>query len=454
MNFDDTPQEAAFRGQAKAWIAANAPKQYEEELKKSSLGRTQLKGANMLEVAKAWQKKKADAGWACLQWPKEYGGRGASPIERVIWQQEEGAFGKLSGMFIIGHGMCGPTMMAFAGEDQKRKYLPPLASGEKVWCQLFSEPAGGSDVAGLRTRAEKRGDGWIINGQKIWTSGAHYSDYGILLTRTDPNVAKHKGLTMFFLDMKSAGVEIKANGQAEFNEVYFTDVKIPDTQRLGEVNDGWNVSLTTLMNERMSIGTGVATGFPELFEFCSNLMLEDGPAIDDRNVRSKLANWAVRASGLKYTSMRAISALSKGERPGPENSIGKLVAGSMIQDVAAYALDLQGAAGVLSGPEDAEASGNSRRCCSAHRAPGSRAAPTRSCATSSPSACWDCPETFVWTRTCRSTRYRRGDADKNTTSSLRNGFAVIAGGAARSAASRRMGHGPHGSRRRKRASSP
>jgi alkylation response protein AidB-like acyl-CoA dehydrogenase len=374
MNFDDTPQEAAFRAEAKAWIAANAPKQYEDELKKSSLGRTQLKGANILEVAKAWQKKKADAGWACLHWPREYGGRGATPIERVIWQQEEGAFGKLSGMFIIGHGMCGPTMMAFAGEDQKRKYLPPLASGEKIWCQLFSEPAGGSDVAGLRTRAEKNGDDWIINGQKIWTSGAHYSDYGILLTRTDPNVAKHKGLTMFFLDMKSPGVEIKpikqANGQSDFNEVYFTDVKIPDVQRLGAVNDGWNVSLTTLMNERMSIGAGVSTGFPELFEFCDSLMLEDGPAIDDRNVRSKLANWAVKASGLKYTSMRAISALSKGERPGPENSIGKLVAGSMIQDVAAYALDLQGAAGVLSGPEDAEATGKFQAMLL--RAPGTR----------------------------------------------------------------------------------
>jgi alkylation response protein AidB-like acyl-CoA dehydrogenase len=161
--------------------------------------------------------------------------------------------------------------------------------------------------------------------------------------------------------MKSPGVEIKpikqANGQSEFNEVYFTDVRIPDAQRLGAVNDGWNVSLTTLMNERMSIGASVATGFPELFEFCSNLMLEDGLAIDDRSVRSKLANWAVRASGLKYTSFRAISALSRGERPGPENSIGKLVAGAMIQDVATYALDLQGAAGVLSGPDDTEAMG-------------------------------------------------------------------------------------------------
>ena len=231
MNFDDTPQEAAFRAEAKAWIAANAPKQYEEELKRSSLGRTALNGANVLDVAKAWQKKKADAGWACLHWPKDYGGRGASPIERVIWQQEEGAFGKLSFTFIIGHGMCGPTMMAYAGEEHKRRYLPPLASGEDIWCQLFSEPAGGSDVAGLRTRAEKRGHEWIINGQKIWTSGAHYSDYGILLTRTDATVPKHKGLTMFFLSMKSPGIEIRpikqANGNSDFNEVYFTDVKIP-----------------------------------------------------------------------------------------------------------------------------------------------------------------------------------------------------------------------------------
>ncbi|RZN09564.1 acyl-CoA dehydrogenase [Bradyrhizobium genosp. SA-3] len=374
MNFDDTPQEAEFRATARAWIGANAPKQYEDELRKSSLGRTQLKNANILEVAKAWQKKKADAGWACLHWPKEYGGRGASPIERVIWQQEEGPFGKLSHMFIIGHGMCGPTMMAFAREEHKRTYLPPLASGEKIWCQLFSEPAGGSDVAGLRTRAEKDGEDWVINGQKIWTSGAHYSDYGILLTRTDPTVPKHKGLTMFFLDMKSPGVEVRpikqASGASDFNEVYFTNVRIPDHQRLGEVGDGWNVSLTTLMNERMSIGAGVSTGFPELFEYCSSLMLDDGPAIEDRAVRAKLANWAVKASGLRYTSMRAISALSKGERPGPENSIGKLVAGSMIQDVATYALELQGAAGVVSGPEDAEVAGRFQAMLL--RAPGTR----------------------------------------------------------------------------------
>jgi alkylation response protein AidB-like acyl-CoA dehydrogenase len=361
MNFDDTPQEAAFRAEARQWIDANAPKELETELSKASLGRIKLRKHDIVEVAKAWQKKKSEGGWVCLHWPKEYGGRGATPVERVIWQQEEGVYFKLTSPFQIGEGMCGPTLMTYGSEADKRRYLPKIASGEEIWCQLFSEPAGGSDVAGLRTRAEADGDHWIINGQKIWTSGAHYSDYGILITRTDPNVPKHKGLTMFYIDMKSPGVEVRpikqANGMREFNEVFFTNLRVPDTQRLGAVGDGWNVSLTTLMNERMTIGARLATGFAELFEFCCNLMTEEGLAIDDRATRSKLANWAVKNSGLKYTSMRSISALSKGERPGPENSIGKLVAGSMLQDIAMYAMDVQGANGMLNDPETADAAG-------------------------------------------------------------------------------------------------
>jgi acyl-CoA dehydrogenase len=362
MNFDDTPEEAAFRAVARAWIDANAPKELEAELKQGGFANNGLKSVDPIVVSKAWQKKKAEAGWACLHWPKEYGGRGATPIERVIWGQEEGVFGALGGTFIIGHGMCGPTVMAWGKEEHKRKLLPPLAAGEEIWCQLFSEPAGGSDLAGLRTRAERASDGsgdWIINGQKIWTSGAHYSDYGILITRTDPTVAKHKGLTMFWLSMKTPGIEIRpikqANGQSGFNEVYFTDVRIPDDQRLGEVGQGWTVSLTTLMNERLSIGSGMPTGFAELFDYCLNFETEDGPAIDDRMVRSRLAQYAVKASGLKYTGMRAISALSKGETPGPENSIGKLVAGATMQELAMFALDLQGQAGVMLDPEQAQA---------------------------------------------------------------------------------------------------
>ena len=353
MNFDDTPQEAEFRALARKWIEANRP----DDLMRDLAAADEIKDrdqrtAALVKAAKAWQKKKADAGFACLTWPKEYGGRAATPIQRVIWDQEEGKYGALSGPFAIGQGMCGPTVMAYASEDQKRRYLPPLASGEEVWCQLFSEPAGGSDLAGLRTKAERDGDDWIINGQKIWTTGAHFSDYGILITRTDPTLPKHKGLTMFFLDMKSPGVEVRpikqASGHSGFNEVYFTNVRIPDSQRLGKVNDGWNVSLTTLMNERFSIGARLATGVPEFFDFASSVKMADGTlAIDDKAVRQNLATWAARANGLKYTSYRAISALSRGERPGPENSIGKLVAAPMTQDIAMYALELQGQMGAV-----------------------------------------------------------------------------------------------------------
>ena len=361
MNFDDTPDEAVFRSEARAWIAANAPRDVEADLRASPFGRVVLRNGDIVAASKAYQRKKADAGWACLHWPEAYGGRGASAIERVIWQQEEGVYAKLSSLFIIGHGMCGPTVMAYATEAQKRQLLPPLASGEHIWCQLFSEPVAGSDLAGLRTRAEKRGDEWIINGQKVWTSGAHLSDWAILITRTDPDVPKHKGLTMFFLDMKSPGIEVRpikqANGQAEFNEVWFNDVVIPDAQRLGTVGDGWSVSLTTLMNERLSIGANMPTGFPELFDLCARLTLDGRAAIERSDVKSKLASWATKTNGLKFTAYRAMSAISRGQTPGPENSIGKLVAGSTMQDIATYAMDLTGPAGAARTTEGIDETG-------------------------------------------------------------------------------------------------
>ncbi|MDB5584172.1 MAG: acyl-CoA dehydrogenase family protein [Bradyrhizobium sp.] len=364
MNFDDTPAEAVFRREVRAWIDANAPVHLATELAKASFGHTSVTSEDPILAAKAWQRKKADAGYACLQWPKEYGGAGLGAIERVIWSQEEGLYVALSRLYNISHGMCGPTVMAWGSEEAKRRLLPPLARGESIWCQLFSEPAAGSDLAGLRMRAEKAPDGsgdWIINGQKIWTSLAQHADYGLLLTRTDPDVVKHKGLTMFFLEMRSPGVEIRpirqANGQSSFNEVYFTDVRISDTQRLGMVGQGWEVSLTTLMNERLSIGSGMPTGFPELFAYCLDAKIEGRPAIEDRMVRSRLAQFAVRASGLKYTGMRSITALSRGEVPGPENSIGKLVAGVTMQELAMFALDLQGQAGVLIDPDEADSAG-------------------------------------------------------------------------------------------------
>ncbi len=378
MNFDDTPEEAGFRAKVRAWLDANAPKHLEAQLRNAGFGSSGLTEADPMALSKAWLKKKQAAGYACLHWPKEYGGGGFSPIERVIWSQEEGPYTALNGPFTIGHGMCGPTVMAWASEDQKRQLLPACASGEEIWCQLFSEPAGGSDLAGLRTRAEPAADGsgdWIVNGQKIWTSGAQHSDWGLLISRTDPEVAKHKGLTMFYLSMKAPGIEIRpikqATGDHGFKEVYFTDVRIPDAQRLGNVNQGWEVSLTTLMNERLSIGSGMPTGYPELLAYCMNAEIDGRPAIDDSNVRSRLATYAVRASGLKYTAMRAITALSKGETPGPENSIGKLVAGASMQELSMFAMDLMGQGGVLRTAKDG-ADANGRFQAMAMRSPATR----------------------------------------------------------------------------------
>jgi len=361
MDFDDTPDEAEFRALARRWLDEHAPRRLEAELRQSVFGELVLKREDSLAASRAWQRAKARDGWACLHWPKEFGGRGATPIQRVIWQQEEGVYAQLSLAFIVGHGMCGPTLLAYATPEQKRRYLPPMASGDEIWCQLFSEPAAGSDLAGLITRATRTGPDWVVNGQKIWTSGAQHSDYGILVTRTDPTVPKHQGLTMFFVDMHSPGIQVRpirqANGQSGFNEVYFTDVRIPDEQRLGAVGEGWQVSLTTLMNERLAIGTGMPTGFPQLLEFCRQFVTADGPAIKDRRVRSRLAGWAVKDSGLRYTAMRSITALSQGRPPGPENSIGKLVAGSAMQEIAAFALELQGCAGALGVSESAAAAG-------------------------------------------------------------------------------------------------
>jgi acyl-CoA dehydrogenase len=350
MDFNDTAEEQTFREDVKTWLAANVPTSAE------------LNGLDYIGKAKLWQKRKYDAGWACIRWPEEHGGRGASAIDQVIWNQEEAKFDTPDSVFAIGHGMCGPTMMSWATDDQNKRHLPKLASGEEIWCQLFSEPAGGSDLAALRMRAERDGDDWIINGQKIWTSGAHYSDWGVLVLRTDPSAPKHQGLSYFFIDMKSAGIECKPikqiSGGANFNEVYFTDVRISDSQRLGAVGQGWQVALTTLMNERASIGGGGGgCNFDSVFDLASKVNIDDEPAIKDKNVRSQLATWYAQESGLKFTGYRSITALSRGEIPGPENSIGKLVGAPKQQDMASFALDLLEASGAIWDPELSEAAG-------------------------------------------------------------------------------------------------
>ena len=354
MDFNDTPEEVTFRKEVNDWLNANAT------LKASSAdsGYPGTGEGDALTVAKKWAAKLYDSGWACLHWPKEYGGRSSTPIERVIWGQEASKYRIPGGFFEIGQGMAGPVLMMYATEEQKKRYLPPMAKGEEVWCQLFSEPGAGSDLAGLKTKAVLEGDTWTINGQKIWTSGAHYCDYGILVTRSDPSAQKHKGLTYFFIDMKSPGVECRPikqiSGGANFNEVYFTDVKIPDEQRLGAVGDGWKVALTTLMNERLAVGDASGPDFQEAFNLACEHDLNGELAIKDGYVRDKLADWYCQSSGLKYTKYRNISALSRGETPGPEASITKIVSGNKLQEIANFGMDMMDAAGILR-PDASEA---------------------------------------------------------------------------------------------------
>jgi alkylation response protein AidB-like acyl-CoA dehydrogenase len=344
MDFKDNPEQASFRKNCREWLEKNAKL-------KIGVEKNEFANIDFLQSAKDWQKKKYDAGWAMLHWPREYGGIAASAIERIIWSEEESKFDVPKGRFEIGLGMCGPVMMEYASEEQKARYLPPMAEGKEIWCQLFSEPSAGSDVAGLRSKAVQDGDNWIINGQKVWTSGAHFCDYGILVVRHDPSLAKHKGMTFFFVDMKSKGIDIKPikqiTGGSSFNEVYFNDVVIPDSQRLGEIGDGWKVAITTLMNERLAVGDANGADVEEAFRWAKSQDDSGELLISNKSVRSSIADWYCEANGLKNTKLRTMSALSKGETPGPEASITKIVSANKLQDIGNFGMDSLDMSGML-----------------------------------------------------------------------------------------------------------
>ncbi|NIB42435.1 acyl-CoA dehydrogenase [Pseudomaricurvus alkylphenolicus] len=348
MDFNDTKEEAQFRQQAKQWLEENIV-QFKQEFP-FEVG-DNVTDSQAAELAKAWQKRKFEGGWGCLTWPKAFGGREVSIMEATIFAQEEAKVMPLAGMYIITSGMAVPTIMTHGTEEQCKQLLPSIANGERLWCQLFSEPAAGSDLAGIKTRAVKDGDDWIINGQKVWTTLAHVSDWAILVVRTDPTVAKHKGLTYFVIDMKSPGVEVRpikqASGESEFNEVFLTDVRIPDSQRLDAVGNGWRVAMTTLMNERVAVGGAFSDNVEEILEVARTTPLGQGRAIDDCGVRQSIADWYVKAAGLKNIGLRQLSTLSKGGVPGPEASVSKLVLGIGRQDLAAMSLDILDMAGVL-----------------------------------------------------------------------------------------------------------
>jgi acyl-CoA dehydrogenase len=354
MNFDDTPEEAEFRAKANAFLSEHLETLNPDDITPNMLGEREDKGA--IEWAKQWQATKFDNGWAVLTWPKEYGGQGLGRMENVIFNQEEAKFKTPAGIYGIGHGMLGPTLMTHGTPDQQERYVKEMARGQVVWCQLFSEPAAGSDLAGLRSSAVRDGDDWVLNGQKIWSTGAHYCDWGMIVVRTDPDVPKHDGLTYFIVDMKAKGVEVRPikqiNGATGFNEVFFSDVRVPESQRVGGIGEGWKVSITTLMNERVSIGAGTSGGrIKDIFKLARECRRNGKPAIADGAVRQRLADAFITSKGLQYTGYRILSALSRGGTPGPEGSISKAVGAPFGQQLAAFALELQGAMGGLVDPK-------------------------------------------------------------------------------------------------------
>jgi acyl-CoA dehydrogenase len=353
MDFDDTPEEATFRQKAYDWLSQNAKPLPPDATGPVMLGERE-DDATIAECKK-WQAAKAEGGWACLTWPKEYGGQGLTSMHNVIFKQEEAKFEVPPDVYTITLGMLGPTLMAHGNDEQKAKYLPKMIRGQEIWCQLFSEPAAGSDLAGLRTSATRDGDDWIINGQKIWSTGAHFCDWGMVVTRSDPNAVKHAGLTYFIVDMNAPGVEVRPikqiNGASGFNEVFFTDARVPDSYRIGGEGDGWRVALTTLMNERVAIGAGSSSGrLRDLFALARETERGGKPAIEDSAVRQKLADFYVRSKGLVNTGYRTLSAVSRGATPGPEGSIGKAIGAPMGQEMASFAMELQGAMGAAMEP--------------------------------------------------------------------------------------------------------
>jgi alkylation response protein AidB-like acyl-CoA dehydrogenase len=350
VDFDDTPEEAAFRAEARDWLAQHAPP-FEWP------GPLNMNDPDNVPRGKAWQGELYAGGWAGITWPKEFGGRGGTPPQASIFAQEQGRYRVSAGIFSVGIGMAGPTFIAHASEEQKQRYLDPMLRGEEVWCQLFSEPGAGSDLAGLSTRAERDGDEFVVNGQKVWNSGAHYSDFGILLARTDPEQPKHRGITYFVVDMKTPGVDVRPlrqiTGHAHFNEVFLTDVRIPAENVIGAVNGGWSVAVTTLANERTLIG-----GFNRADRFTSLVDLaRDQQRTNDPLVRDRLANVYIQFEVMKFLGYRVQTAASQGRPPGPESSVLKLALSNQVSRVGDLVLALQGPAGTLGG---ADAAGGGR----------------------------------------------------------------------------------------------
>jgi alkylation response protein AidB-like acyl-CoA dehydrogenase len=349
VDFDDSADEAAFRAQCRTWLDEHAslrPETGRAELWKLLRPRSDEDDRLGIETAKLWQSRKADAGYAGIHWPVEYGGRGLSAIMAGIFKEEEDRYDVPANSFQVGIDMVGPTLIAHGTDAQQRTHLNEVRSGKEVWCQMFSEPEAGSDLAGLQCRADRDGDEFVVNGQKVWSSGSHSADWGILLVRTDREGPKHHGITYLLLDMSTPGVEVRPlrqiDGASHFSEVFFTDVRVPVANVVGEIDDGWRVAMTTLTSERSAIGGGGMVQFREIVLLARQMGVEHDPVI-----RQRLARMHTLFEISRFLGYRVRTAVSRGEVPGAESSVIKLHISRQYEEGGDAFLEMLGAHGML-----------------------------------------------------------------------------------------------------------
>ncbi len=338
MNLRDTPDEAAFRAELRAWIGANLP----DEQRGGRGGEQRFE-----EFGREWSRKLYDAGYAGLTWPKEYGGAAAPYSYQAIFLEEMARAEAPAHIGVIGLGMAGPTIMVHGTEAQKERHLAKILSAEEIWCQGFSEPGAGSDLAAVRTRAVLDGDRFVVNGQKVWSSFAHIADWCILITLSDPDAPRYQGLTYMAVDMRSPGVEVRPllqiTGEAEFNEIFFTDVDVPAENVLGEVGKGWQVAMTTLLHERGTLGFALTAAL----EVNVRKLLALAQGLEDTRLRDRVAREWIELQALRYTNYRSLTTLMKTGIPGPEGSIAKLQWSEANQRLTKLARELLGPDGVV-----------------------------------------------------------------------------------------------------------
>ncbi|MDO8432352.1 MAG: acyl-CoA dehydrogenase family protein [Candidatus Binatus sp.] len=345
MDFKFSAEDEAFRSEFHSWLQANLPKRQEAEHDTDFMREgTAEDWKKRLE----WHQKMHAGGWVGISWPKEYGGRGATLTQQIIYNEELSKVNSPALVNGLGIMLVGPTIIHWGTEEQKQRYVPKILSADELWCQGYSEPGAGSDVAGLQTRAVEEGDYFIINGQKVWTSDAHHADMCILLVRTDPDAPKHKGISYVLVDMHSPGVTVRPlvqiTGDANFNEVFFEDVKAPKKNLIGEKNQGWQVAITTLMFERSGIGGGrdLMGQVREIAELAKAVPANGHSAWEDDSVRQKLGQFACEAAALRYTGFRQLTRRLKGLPPGPEGSVLKLGVSELNLRMNKFAMELLG----------------------------------------------------------------------------------------------------------------